>query len=147
MTNRNKIFLWRGMIGGLIGGLIWSLIAIAIEAISNPRGVKGVLNYVFLLALPAFVGLNIVIGISLGALIGAVVWFLNKRAKQNIGAVTRAVIGTICAFIASIIYSYTRTRGNQEQLSSLYIGFYVAAFSIVVGALSGIIAGTQKREL
>lgn len=141
-----KTFLGRGMLGGLLGGAIWSIVAMVLGEYLHSGNIKAAFNYLYLLALPSFIALNILVGIVLGALIGAVIFLITNVSKKQIGTVGRAIIGTLCAITASGVYSYVTDHGEHQPLSLWSYLIYLGAFGIVVGGVPGIIAGTRHEK-
>ena len=145
-VREGKTFLGRGMLGGLLVGAIWSIVTMFLGEYLHSGNIKAAVNYLYLLALPAFIGLNFLVGIVLGALIGAVIWLITKISKKHIGTGGRAIIGTLCTITASGFYSYVTDHGESQPLSLWSYLIYLGAFGIVVGGVPGIIAGTRREK-
>lgn len=143
---KGKTFVGRGILGGMLGGVTWSIVGMVLGAYLQSGKINAALNYLYLLALPSFVALNILVGSVLGALVGAVIWLITNVSKKHIGTVGRAIIGTLCIMTASGVYSYVTDHGTSHHLSLWSYAIYLGAFGIVVGGVAGIIAGKRHKE-
>ena len=127
MTQKSsRALLWRGALGGLVGCFLWIFV---MPLFHNWPALKS-----YYLALALFYGM--LLTTITGTIIGAVIWFIHEKTKKNIGIILRALIGTMIAIVAGLIYMGVANERMQI--------FYLVEFGVVIGAVAGMIAGRQS---
>lgn len=83
--------------------------------------------------------IGVTIGVIIGFLLGACIWFISNRNAQVYGNVADWLsgIGTLVAIIAAIIIAKETSKDNIKQARlDKSIGFYVEDLRAIVGCLS-----------
>jgi predicted permease len=125
-----KSLVWRGAVGALLGGLVWLLMIPKLHGVGLdwPLIQTGIV-------------LIIPFSIVLGAFIGAIIWKIYVWRRKNVGVIARALAGVGCTIILGAIFGHVISNYKSEGIPWLAL----LEFGVVVGALSGVVAGSQSR--
>lgn len=125
----------------MLGGVLYGL---TLPGFSYMVG-SGQLYIVLLLIVP--------IAAIVGTLIGGVIWWAHAKSGKNIGTLLRALIGAgftivLAGFLSIIGAMDSHTNHDQTEKASWGKSevLYLSILGILVGAVPGIIVGSQNQE-
>jgi uncharacterized membrane protein YeaQ/YmgE (transglycosylase-associated protein family) len=134
--------LGRGALGGIMGAPFFLLVSAL-----NDQLRLGYIPYsggLQIMALPYF----LLIGATLGALIGGIIWGLAVKIKANLPAIIRATIG---ACFILILYGVLRLTTGKESVGLTPPSFIESLIDILFliisfGVLPGLMARTGNQR-
>jgi hypothetical protein len=127
----------RGAIGGAAGGLIWLMMVSGFQAAAEGIGILSliIIGYL-LLVLPTT--------IVIGAVTGLLIKLINIKSNKNIGVIFRSIVGIVVAIGAMALYLYKQGDISSDNVSWMTLT-YILTFGIIVGTLTGVIIGDQRK--
>ena len=145
-TPRIWRFLWRGAVGGAAGGFLCVALGV-LPSFGFPLNWKALIFWLILV----YVKLGLPEGVIIGALVGIMIWLVNRYRRISLGLIGRFLIGTLIGVMITWMTVWWLTEQGDYVPMPWHPQFLrIIFFGAALGGVAGIIARTKrprKRDL